>query len=51
MSKKVIGMLLLALAVATVVGMVIKNEDYWTVYNYVVVVLSAVCGTVLLGSK
>ncbi|MDD5644106.1 MAG: hypothetical protein PHO00_01495 [bacterium] len=51
MSKKLIGVLLLALAAATVVGMVIKNEGYWTIYNYIVVVLSAVCGIVLVGSK
>ncbi|MCK9554860.1 hypothetical protein M0R36_03460 [bacterium] len=51
MSKKVIGILLLALTAATVVGMVIKNESYWTVYNYIVVALSAICGVVLLGSK
>ena len=51
MMSKVIGVLLLALLVATIVGMVIKNDAYWGVYNYVTIMLSAGIGISLLKQK
>jgi len=46
--NKVIGVLLLVLAIATITGMVINNETFWVVYNWTVIVLSVVGGIVLL---
>lgn len=49
--NKVIGALLLVLAVATVVGMVLANDSYWLAYNYAVVIISVVGGIGLLRQK
>jgi len=49
--NKVYGVLLLALLAATVVGMVIRNDTYWSVYNYVTIILSALIGISLLKQK
>lgn len=49
--SKVLWVLLLALAVATVVGMVIQNDAYWNIYNYVTVILCVICGLALLKQK
>jgi hypothetical protein len=46
--NKVIGVLLLVLAVATVAGMVINKDAFWTIYNWTVIVLSVVGGIILL---
>jgi len=51
MNNKVIGFLLLVLAISTVVGMVIVNATYWSVYNYVTIILSVICGVILLKQK
>jgi len=34
--NKVIGVLLLILALATIIGMIIENPTFWLVYNYFV---------------
>ena len=49
--NKVIGMLLLILAISTIVGMVIKNDTFWLVYNYATIILSVICGIILLKRK
>ena len=49
--NKIFGVLLLALLVATIVGMAIKNDAYWGIYNYVTIILSAVIGISLLKQK
>ena len=49
--NKIIGVLLLVLAVATGVGMVINSDAFWMIYNWTVIILSAVGGIVLLGGK
>jgi E3 ubiquitin-protein ligase DOA10 len=49
--NKVIGVLLLVLAVSTVVGMVINNDIYWSVYNYATLAISVFGSFVLLGHK
>jgi len=50
-NDKVIGVLLLILAIATIVGMVIKNDAYWSAYNYITIVLSVIIGISLLNQK
>ena len=49
--NKVIGILLLILAVFTIVGMDIDNDSYWAVYNYATLALSVIGGIVLLKQK
>ncbi len=46
--NKVIGLLLLILALSTISGMVINNDIYWFIYNYVTIILSVICGIALL---
>ncbi|MFA7283788.1 MAG: hypothetical protein WC066_04505 [Candidatus Omnitrophota bacterium] len=50
-SVKIIGVLLLVYAVVTIVGMVIENNDFWAVYNYITLVFSIVSGIILLKQK
>jgi len=50
-NNRVIGFLLLVLAISTVVGMVIVNAAYWSVYNYVTIIFSVICGVILLKQK
>ncbi|MBU0547383.1 MAG: hypothetical protein KJ710_00485 [Candidatus Omnitrophica bacterium] len=49
--NKVIGLLLLVLAISTIIGMIIANETYWNVYNYTTIILSVLSGIVLLKQK
>lgn len=49
--RKMVGGLLLALAIATVVGMVIMNDVYWSIYNYATLAISALGSIVLLRQK
>ena len=49
--NKVIGLLLLILAVFTIVGMVKANDAYWSIYNYVTIVVCGVSGMILLKQK
>jgi hypothetical protein len=49
--NKVLGLLLLVLAIATVMGMVIRNDAYWTVYNYFTIIVSIISGRALLKQK
>ena len=49
--NKVIGLLLLILAISTIAGMVIDNYNYWLTYNFITVILSVICGIVLLKQK
>jgi uncharacterized membrane protein YccC len=49
--NKVIGLLLLILAISTIVGMVIENANYWLIYNYITIILSVISGIVLLKQK
>ena len=44
----VLGVLLLVLAAATVVGMVIQDDAYWNIYNYVTIILTVIGGLALL---
>jgi uncharacterized membrane protein len=50
-TNKVIGRLLLVFAVYTVIGMVVKNDTYWFIYNYVTLVFSLLAGMILLKQK
>lgn len=50
-NNKVIGVLLLVLAISTIVGMVIENATFWLVYNYITIVLSVIIGISLLKQK
>ena len=49
--NKVLGVLLVLLAVATGVGMVIQNDDYWNIHNYVTIILCIICGALLIKQK
>jgi len=49
--NKVIGLLLLVLAISTIIGMVIENAAYWLTYNYLTIALSAIGGIVLLKQR
>jgi len=49
--NKVIGLLLMALAIATILGMAINDNAYWAVYNYLAVIISAISGFILLKQK
>ncbi|MDP8292395.1 MAG: hypothetical protein RAP41_06600 [Candidatus Orphnella occulta] len=46
--KKIIGLLLLLLAIYTIAGMVINNNTFWLVYNYITIILSVISGILLL---
>ncbi|MCX5700105.1 MAG: hypothetical protein NTZ63_00980 [Candidatus Omnitrophica bacterium] len=50
-NSKVIGLLLLTLAIFTIVGMVINNSVYWSIYNYATIIFSLLGGFVLLKQK
>ncbi len=49
--NKVIGMLLLILGIATIIGMVIDNAIYWITYNPIVTIFALVSGIILLKQK
>ncbi|MDD5355912.1 MAG: hypothetical protein PHY56_05215 [Candidatus Omnitrophica bacterium] len=49
--NKVIGLLLLVLAVYTILGMILANDNYWSVYNYVTLVFFVLSGIALLKEK
>ncbi len=49
--NKVIGQLLLVLAIYTIVGMVINNSTYWFIYNYVTIIFSVLSSIALLRQK
>jgi len=49
--NKLIGTLLLILAVSTIIGMAINNAAYWTVYNYATIIFSVIAGITLLKQK
>ncbi|MFH1857084.1 MAG: hypothetical protein ABH836_07690 [Candidatus Omnitrophota bacterium] len=49
--NKVIGVLLLILAIATIVGMIKDNAAYWSIYNYATIIFSLLIGIVLLKQK
>jgi len=49
--NKGIGILLLILTISTIVGMVINNAAYWSIYNYATIIFSVLSGIVLLKQK
>jgi len=49
--NKVIGVLLLLLAISTILGVKLNNATYWLTYNYVTVALSIICSYALLRQK
>jgi len=49
--EKMIGLLLLAFAVFTIIGMLVENAAFWRIYNYITVAFSVVSGVVLLREK
>ncbi len=49
--NKVIGALLLILAVYTIAGMIIQNDFFWLAYNWVVIIFSVIGGIALLKDK
>jgi len=49
--NKVIGALLLILAISTIIGMRIENTTFWLSYNYATIALSVICGSILLFNK
>jgi len=49
--NKVIGVLLLILAISTAIGMCIENATFWLNYNYATIILSPICSIILLKKK
>ena len=49
--NKVIGMLLLILAISTIIGMVIDESGYWIIYNILVIIFALISGIALLKQK
>jgi uncharacterized membrane protein YccC len=49
--NKVLGILLLVLAVSTIVGMIIENNTYWFGLNYVTIAVSLLSAVALLKQK
>lgn len=49
--NKVIGILLLVLAISTIIGMVANNDTYWLIYNYITIILSVIYAVILLKQK
>ena len=49
--NKVIGVLLLVLALYTIAGMIINNNTFWLTYNWVTIIFSAISGINLLKEK
>jgi len=50
-SNKIIGLLLLVLVIYTIVGMILSNNAFWLVYNYVTIAIALFSGIVLLKQK
>ena len=50
-ANKMIGVLLLIFTVYTIIGMVLANDAFWGVYNYVTLIFSVISGIVLLKQK
>ncbi len=50
-NNKVLGTLLLGLAIYTIVGMVLENFTFWKIYNYITILLTVSSGIVLLRKK
>jgi len=50
-NTKVIGVLLLIFAAITVLAMIIDNNDLWSVYNYLTLVLTISSGVILIKQK
>jgi len=46
--NKLIGFMLLLLCLGTITGMYFNKDSYWAVYNYTVIILSAIGSIVLL---
>jgi hypothetical protein len=49
--NKTIGVLLFVLTILTIIGMVIDNDAFWNIHNYITVVLTAVAGFALYKQK
>ncbi len=48
---KVIGISFLILAVYTIIGMILNNDAFWAVYNYITLGLSIISGVMLVREK
>ena len=46
--SKIIGVMLLILAVTTIVGMIVDNVIFWIIYNWATIILSTIGGITLL---
>ncbi len=46
-----VALFLLVLVITTIVGMVLNNDGYWTVHNYISILFSVICGILLLKQK
>jgi hypothetical protein len=50
-ADKVIGVLMLVLTVATIAGMILADDAYWSIYNVATALFSVIGGVVLLKQK
>ncbi|MDP8297839.1 MAG: hypothetical protein RAP41_06630 [Candidatus Orphnella occulta] len=46
--NKIIGALLLILAVYTIAGMIVASDAFWLIYNFVVIISCVISGILLL---
>lgn len=50
-TNQIVVLFLLALGVSTVIGMILKNDAFWQIYNYGTILGSVLCGILLLKQK
>lgn len=50
-TNKLVVLFLSVLVVTTVIGMVLNNDAYWNIHNYGTILLSVICGILLLKQK
>ena len=50
-TNKIVVLFLLVLVITTVIGMVLNSDAYWTIHNYGSILLSVICGILLLKQK
>jgi len=50
-TNQIVELFLLGLVIFTVIGMALKSDAYWQIYNYGTILGSVLCGLLLLRQK
>lgn len=50
-TDQIVELFLLALVIFTVIGMALKSDVFWQIYNYGTILGSVLCGLLLLKRK